>query len=89
MTWREWKEQAKSDPRTSLEADLAIGTAGIVIAFIGGSATFAGFCNSGGCTATEPLWGTVLFVVGILAVLLGIVLAVLNVGFFLAGRRRR
>lgn len=66
MKWGPWLENTRKNPRQALEAELSVMVAGLVIAFVGGSATFAGFVNRGGATNPQPLWGTVVFVVGLL-----------------------
>ena len=89
MKWGPWLENTRQNPREALEAELSVMVAGRVIAFVGGSATFAGFVNRGGATNPQPLWGTVVFVVGLLFILLGLSLAVVNLVVYISSRRRK
>jgi hypothetical protein len=87
---RKSRRQAfQENPKEFLEADIAIGVVGLVIAFVGGSATFAGFGNSAGASAPQPVLGTVVFFVGLLFILLGVLMAAMNAYFFLSGRGKR
>ncbi len=89
MKWGPWLENTRQNPREALEAELSVMVAGLVIAFVGGSATFAGFVNRGGATSPQPLWGTVIFVVGLLFILLGLSLAVVNLVVYVSSRHRK
>jgi high-affinity Fe2+/Pb2+ permease len=84
-----WLENTRRNPREALEAELSVMVAGLVIAFVGGSAIFAGFVNRGGATNAQSLWGTVVFVVGLLFIVLGLSLAVVNLGVYISSRRRK
>ena len=57
MKWGPWLENTRQNPREALEAELSVMVAGLVIVFVGGSATFAGFVNRGGATSPQPLAG--------------------------------
>ena len=74
-----------------MEADLSIAAVGLVIIVLGGILAVAGFhprVQSIHDNTSAPLAGNIVAAVGALMVLLGLVLAAVNLVIWISGRRR-
>ncbi len=88
MTLTEWLSAMRRDPKGRMEADLILAVVGVVIIAFGGLGTVAGFHARGSSNRLgSPLVGTILTVGGGLVLLVGLVLAAVNVVIWIRGKR--
>jgi hypothetical protein len=91
MRWGEWVSKVRSDPKEHMEADLSIAAVGLVVVVLGGILAVAGFhprVQSIHDNTPAPLAGNIVAAVGALMVLLGLVLAAVNLVIWMSGRWR-
>jgi len=89
MSVTEWLRQLRKNPRGTLEEDLWIVLGGVAIILIGGVGAVAGFHARGdNSTSSSPVLGTIVAVVGLIVVVFGLGLAIVNVAMWLRNRRR-
>lgn len=87
---KDWRTQARENPREMFEGDLVICAVGIVIVFAGSMVAAGGLYGRtrSNPTAPHPLMGTVIFFIGAGVILFGLVLALCNLALFLSAKRR-
>jgi hypothetical protein len=85
----EWVARVRADPKTSMEADLVIAVGGVITIVVGGLVAVAGVHSRASTdNAGNPVLGNIIAAVGVLVILLGVILAMVNAVIWATGRRR-
>jgi hypothetical protein len=90
VKWRDIREQVRENPKQAFQGDLIIAVAGLVIVFIGSMVAAGGLYGNSRTNPSgpHPLVGTVILFVGTAVIVLGLVIAVVNVGVYLTAKWR-